>query len=872
MPELLERGSQLGILSDRFQAAAAGRGQTVLLGGEAGSGKTSLIAAFLARAPVGVTVRHASCDAAGILGPLGPILDIAETFGPRASDAAQQNLSVDRVARSILGELRAATEPNVLIAEDIHWADQSTLDLLRFLARRIDDTHTLLIASFRDDALEPDHELRLFVGELLSQSTVSRVSLPPLSFDAVSTLTAPGGLDPEAVFALTSGNPYFVAEIVNARSETIPGSIRDVVLSRVARLDAESRAVLEFAAVAGPSLDPRFLRSVYGQDIASALERGMHLGLLRSTSDGILFRHAITRDIVLAEMSSLRRADIARRILAELERGQSGTCDAALLAHFADEADDAAAVNQYAPIAARDAARAGAHRQAALQYNRALCYASTLDEEEVATLLEARSFELHLISQTDRAIEDISRAIQIRMQHGETASLGDDLRRRSRYNWIDGRNAASEADALAALDALERLEPSVALAMAYSNLSQLRMLSNETEDAIAWGTRALELAVALDAPHVKLHAMTNVGSALVMADRDGWSTLAEAEQLGRQLELHDDVARTFTNRAYSALDLHQLSRAIAFAREGIAYTDEHDIFALGHYLHGLLATAQLESGERDGPEREFKRLLEIPNLIATTRVVCLTSLGLLRARAGAPAFELLDEALDMATRIGELQRLGPVRAARAEALWLVHDLDAARAEACVGLERSRTTGNRWLNGKLTLWLVRSGGTPLPGLELAEPYRLEIEGQFHAAAEWWKASGFPLQRARALAGEGTTEALRAALEILHGLDDRPDARRVSERLRSMGETGIPQGFRARTKGNPAHLTDREIEVLELLALGKSNREIADTLFISPRTCGHHVSAILAKLGVQSRALAAERAYELGLKNRSYPPDK
>jgi DNA-binding CsgD family transcriptional regulator len=565
-------------------------------------------------------------------------------------------------------------------------------------------------------------------------------------------------------------------------------------------------------------------------------------------------------------MSPFRRADLASGILIELERGPSRARNAALLAHFAEEAGDPAAVRRYAPIAAADAARLGAHRQAALQYDRALRFTDESSEEQIAELLEARSFELQLIGQTDRAIEDISRAIQIREQHGDIVRLGDDLRRRSRYHWIDGRNAAAEADALAALEKLEGLGSSTELAMAYSNVSQLRMLSNKTDDAIELGERAMQLASAIDAPQVRLHAMTNVGSALVMAERDGWSMLAEAEALGRQLELHDDVARTFTNRAYSALDLHQLSRAIDFAREGILYTDEHDIFSLGQYLYALRATAQLELGERTDPERELLRLLEIPNLLATTRVVCLTALGTLRARAGAPAFDLLDAALEIATKIGELQRIGPVRAARAEAFWLANDLHAAHAEARSGLDHSMPFANCWTNGKLMLWLVRAGGMPDADVQLAEPYRLEIAGQFSAAASAWRGLGFPLQQARALAAEGTAPSLRESLEILHRLDCRPDANRVAERLRSIGETSIPKGPRERTRENPAQLTEREMEVLELLTLGKSNREIAEALFISPRTCGHHVSAILAKLGVTSRSAAAGRAFELNLKDR------
>jgi hypothetical protein len=456
---LLERSRFLEELSGRFAEATGGSGQVVLLSGEAGSGKTSMVASLVDGLPFDVPVRIVSCDAAGIHGPLGPVFDIAGSFGPPLASALDSNAPPDWIARLILGELRAASSVNVLIAEDLHWADQATIDLLRFLARRLDDTYTLLLATFRDDSLEPEHELRRFIGDLANQRNVSRVVLPPLSVDAVAELVVPAGLEPNTVFDLTGGNPFFVSEIVNAPGDAIPQSIRDVVLARTARLDPDSRAVLELAAVAGPALDPALLRSVFGRNPAPEIERCMHLGLLRSAGTGIIFRHALTREVVLAEMSAFRRADLAREILAELENSGAKTRSSALLAHFAEEAGDETAVLRYAATAASEAARLGAHRQAVLQYDRALRSSGFLDTAELATLLEARSFELHVTSQPARAIADVSRAIELRRQLGNSAKLGDNLRRRSRYHWIAGNVPLAETDAIAALEILEPQTP-----------------------------------------------------------------------------------------------------------------------------------------------------------------------------------------------------------------------------------------------------------------------------------------------------------------------------------------------------------------------------------------------------------------------------
>jgi len=158
-------------------------------------------------------------------------------------------------------------------------------------------------------------------------------------------------------------------------------------------------------------------------------------------------------------------------------------------------------------------------------------------------------------------------------------------------------------------------------------------------------------------------------------------------------------------------------------------------------------------------------------------------------------------------------------------------------------------------------------TDLTGL--AEPFALEIAGCGAEAAAIWRERGFPLEEARALASTGVESHLREAHAIFGHLNARRDLARTVRALRACGATQIPRGPRAETRSNAAGLTARELDVLSLVIEGRTNREIADQLFLSHRTVGHHVSAILGKLDIESREAACERAVALGLAQRRSP---
>lgn len=217
-------------------------------------------------------------------------------------------------------------------------------------------------------------------------------------------------------------------------------------------------------------------------------------------------------------------------------------------------------------------------------------------------------------------------------------------------------------------------------------------------------------------------------------------------------------------------------------------------------------------------------------------------------------------ALERALSTGELQRVAPVAAARAEAAWARGDPEGARVEAMRAYSMAMAVGSHWDIGRIALWLRRVGALGDVPADLPRPFLMELEGRWREAADAWERMGCPYEQALALS-EGDEEAQRAALRILEGLGAAPSAAVVRSRLLKRGVRGLARGPRPSTRANPGRLTNRQVEVLELLAEGLSNREIGRRLFLSTRTVDHHVSALLHKLGAGSRARAAALARDM-----------
>ena len=863
--ELLEREQFFDELEAILRDVAGGNGRLVTVAGEAGIGKTSLVERFAE-----VNMQHArvlwgACDALFTPRPLGPLHDIAHQTQGNLLTLLEEGAARGSIFSAALDELGNEPTPSLTVIEDVHWADEATLDLMKFLGRRINRINSMLIVTYRDDEVGADHPLRLVLGDL-PQRSVARVRLPPLSEIGVNTLAAQAGRRMEDLYAVTEGNPFFVTEALASKESGVPVTVRDAVLSRAARLSPAARAVLELLSVVPARTETWLLADTINPE-SSSLEECVKSGMLRCDGETAAFRHELARLAIEDSLAAPRRQSFHALVLKAL-LNQGSDALLARIVHHAAHAHDHEAVLKYAPVAARQAAALNAHREAATHYQTALRYADGIALEKRAVLLESRSYECYLTDQIDEAMRARQEALEIWQQLGDKLRQGDNLRWMSRINWFLGRKTEAESHGVAAVAVLEKLPPGPELAMAYSNRAQLHMLADEIQEAVLWGSRAIELAEELGATETLVHALNNVGSAeLIAHEEQGRIKLEESLRLALANDFPEHAARAFTNLATAAVRDRNYRMANDYLDKAILYATEHDLDSWALYVTAWRARARFEQGDWDRAADDADFVLSHYRVSAIIKIATLAVLGHLRVRRGDPdAARVLAEAYELAMQTKELQRIAPVASARAEMAWLKGDLEQLLDEASFVLNMAKGDHDPWLPGEFAFWTWRAGGPIESHEKLPTPYALRMSGDWRAAAEAWKKIGCPYEEAMALA-DGDEPSQRAALEILERLGAGPALERLRKSLRATGVRGIPRGPRPSTRENPAGLTNRQLDVLALMAGGFANAEIADRLFISPKTVDHHVSAILAKLDARTRGEAVSVALQSGLINQN-----
>ncbi|MGI5247145.1 ATP-binding protein [Dactylosporangium sp. CA-139066] len=827
-------------------------GRIALVAGEAGIGKSSLVRAFAGAQPD--RVWWGACDPLVTPRALGPLHDIGRVAGGALAAALAVQEPPARLFAALLDALERSRRAPVLVVEDLHWADAATLDVLVLLARRIDRLGALLVLTYRDDEAA-GHPLTAALAAF-PRDVVRRVALPRLSQACVAEQAARSGRDPAAVYALTGGNPLLVTEVLSS-GDPAGGAVAGLILTRLARLEPPARDLAELAAVL-QRLD------VPGDGPEPALvDRCVAGGVLVAVDGGVGYKHELLRRSVEDALPPGRRRALHRRAMRRL--AEAGGADPARLAHHAALSGDKTMLLRYSGMAAEAAAAQGAHREAAAHY-RAILSAQAHTGAAYADLLEAFAFQAYLAGIATDALDARRRAAAERRRLGDPEREGANERWISRLAWWNGDAAQARAAAERAVDILREAPPGRELAMAHSNRAQLHMLAFEVDAAIDWGTRAAALAERLGDVETAVHAATNVETA--RHQRGDPADAGAAEELRRLHEraaaagLVDHAARALVNRAAVAMwigdDLAWTAEALEAA---LRYATGSDLEGYVQYLLGVRACVRVERCDWEGALCDADESLSYATHIGVAPLPAYVARGRVQSGRGDPAAEAtLDRALELALGTGEVQRIGPVAIARAEHFLFNGAPERAAEEARRGLGLAVSVGHSRYTREIAYRLWLATGEPLP--PGGGPFADLVAGKWAAAAEAWHRGGRPLMRVHALAA-GDAAAAGEALATLESLGARSAAQWLRARLRQRGVTGVPRGPRASTAANAAGLTGRQGEVLRLLAEGLSNADIAARLTLSEKTVQHHVSAILAKLSVPSRAQAAAAARRLGL---------
>jgi DNA-binding CsgD family transcriptional regulator len=846
--DLLEREDVLGQLATWLAEVPRGGGRVVLVGAEAGLGKTVLLREFARRHPR-ARFLWGACDALFTPRPLAPVLDVARQAEGPLLQAVRSRADRDEIFDAALDELER--RPAVLVFEDLHWADEATLDFVKLLGRRVAGTRALVVLTYRDDEVRSGSPLQTVLGDL-PRPTTRRLTLAPLSAEAIAALAGDAGPAVQEVLRVTAGNPLFVTEVLAAPGAKVPGTIREAVLARAARLTPGARRIAEVVSVVPAAAEGWLVEALLHPD-ADDVEDCLRIGMVQHRDGSIAYRHELVRRAMEESLPGARRRELHAAVLEALETRSD--IASARLAHHAVGAENGAAVRRYAIDAAAQAAGVGAHREAAAHYVAALKQVAADDLAARADLHEKLSYEYYLTDRIALALEHRRAALEAWTSLVQPLRLGDAQRWLSRLSWFLGRRVDAERYSRDAIATLEALPVGRELALAYSNQAQLDMLAFHSEAAVDWATRAIDLAQSLHDEEVICHALNNRGAALLLEDADdGRDDLERSLRIALEHNFQEHAARAYTNLASTAVAARQYELGRKYLAEGIAYCEPRDLDSWRLYMLAWQARERFECGAWLEAGDAAETVLAV-TAAPIARLPALTTLAHLRLRRGDPDVDSpLAEARELAATASEIQRTSPLLSALAERAWLAGELEHMVPALQRGLELARAQRSPWITGDIVAWLWRAGAPAALALPVAEPYALELAGRWREAALHWQQSGCPFEAAWVLAVHGDEDALREALAEFDRLGAGPAAQFTRRRMRETGVRRVPRGSRATTLNNPYRLTRREAQILELMCDGLRNAAIAKRLFLSTRTVDHHVSAVLTKLGVATRAEA------------------
>jgi ATP/maltotriose-dependent transcriptional regulator MalT len=863
--ELVERDEFLNTLHSQFQnISESEEGHCMFIGGEAGIGKTSLIKTFCRDLKKRTNIYQGTCDALFTPRPMAPLYDILPQLGNDLPENSTDNTNRTGFFTKLFHKLSNQKETCIVIFEDIHWADEATLDFIKFLARRITQLKCLFILTYRDNEISEQHHLRNILGQL-NPDSFTRMELLALSRKAVDKMAEEKGHDADNVYKISGGNPFYVNEILASYSPGVPDNIKDSILSVYNRQEEGTKNAWQLFSVIPEGLEiNRF--AIIKSSWDEALDHCFALKIIIIKGDRIIFKHELYRRTIENSLSPFKRLELNKKLLDLLLRSFEEEGEIERIVHYARNANENSLVTKYAPLAAKQAASLGAHIEAAKLFLMAIEYSDETDTDQLVKLYEAYAYECYLTNLLKDAIIYQGKALKIWQKKKEIEETGNSMRFLSRLWWFEGNRNEAEKYGRQAIEVLQTQPSSKSKAMAFVNMSQLKMFSDEIVESIEWGTLAIDIAKEIGDDEILCHALNNVGCAkwkVPSSEEEGKQFLMESLNLALKNSFHEHAARAYALFIAGYVRFKEYNLAKQFLHDGLTYCEERDLDSWIKYILSVKCGMMLETGEWSQAESITQELLKNPEEPAIIKIGAMTITATIKVRRGeAGASDLLQKTKSFAFETREHHRIVPLMIACLEYEWLTGNKIITEKELETTLNLVRDVNNTILNSEFAYWLYKARTQNVELESLYEPYQLLKQGKTTKAAKFWNEKGCPYEKAFALS-EGNDDDKRNALSIFQQLSANAVSEKIKREMRAGGIKKIPRGLRESTKANPAQLTNRELDILNLLQKAAQNKEIAGTLFISSKTVDHHISSILFKLDVNSRSKAVAEAVRLGI---------
>lgn len=860
---LIEREGLLASLQKHFEDISDGEGHCVFISGEAGIGKTALVKAFCKKQSDECSIYHGACDALFTPRPLAPLYDILWQVNKERWPTSPSSKERSALFANFFQELSAKKGKLLIVFEDIHWADEGTLDFIRFFARRIYQLPCLFILTYRDNEIHSMHPLRNVLGQLPPDS-FTKLLVTRLSKQAVVEMATQKGYSGEDVYSVSGGNPFYVNEILASYSPGVPDNIKDSILSVYERQKEGTKNAWQIWSVMPEGLEVERIATI--KNSCWDIDHCFAISVILVQDGKVVFKHELYRRTIEESLTPFKRMELNKMMLELFLDSFEEKGEIERILHYAKNANEKKLVVKYAPEAAVKAASIGAHKEASKLFLTAIEYFEGNDTNQLAKFYKAYAYECYLSNQIQEAITFTEKVLNNSRENSDIEKTGDSLRFLSRLWWFDGNRKNAEDFAWQAIEVLKDQPASITKAMAFSNMSQLKMLSNEPAECMLWGEKAIAMANELGNEEVLCHALNNVGSVNMFihsSQQKGIAMLQHSLEIALRNSYHEHAARAYTNLASGLVKIKKYAFASKTLDDGIHYCEEGDLNSWNFYMLSWKARLNLETGNWREACSIADNLLKNENQPAIIKITALIVVAKILMRKGdKDVLPLLLEAKIKSFKTMELQRVIPSMTALLEYEWLTGKTIIEQNDIEQTTVLMQQTGIDLEKNEFAFWMKKAGRHFDTGKEIAEAYDTSSAAKTLKAASFWEKTGCLYEQALVLF-EGKEDDKRKAIKLVQDLDANAVYEKMKQEMRNSGIKNIPRGIRKSTRSNAALLTYREMDVLRLLKEDMHNKEIAAQLYISAKTVDHHISNILFKLDASSRSKAVREAIRLGI---------